>query len=89
MIERYRIVKGPSGYNVEGFFNVTWKRSFFESLFGFPRGIYGWHLLDMYGSKWYVSIHMPIITRAAVFESEEKARAFIAWQKSRGEIITV
>lgn len=89
MIEKYRIVKGPSGYNVEGFFNYTYRRSFFDRLFKMPKGIYGWHLLDKYGRKWEVYIGIPVVPPAAVFSTKEKALKFIEWQKSIGEIITV
>lgn len=89
MIENYRIVKGPSGYNVEGFFNVTYRRNFWDRLFRMHKGLYGWHLLDLFGRKWEVYMGIPVIPPAAVFKTEAKAREFIDWQKQRGEIIAV
>lgn len=85
-LEPYRIVKGPVGYNVEGFFNVTYRRNWFEKLFGMPKGLYGWHLLDETGNRWYICDRVSY-WKPAIYSTLKKAQEFIDWQKSVGAIV--
>jgi hypothetical protein len=85
MIERYRITTVPGGYLVEGYFNVTWKRNWFQVLFRFPKGLYGWHTLDLTGHKYYTDGYA--VFGPALFNSEQKAKWFIDWQQNLGKTI--
>lgn len=89
MIEDYRIRVGPAGYNVEGYFNVTFDLSWWDKLIGTEKGVYGWHCLDILGRRWQLYYGMRMITPPAVFSSIEKAQAFIDHQKQIGKVVTV